>query len=213
MGLAKDWVQFVMIFKNSIVSQRRLKVSKSKKYRFGNELVTLNNQFYRSFHLNYILNLSLFGNPQYSSLFPHEIIHRSNKVVVIHLLSHKRCDELLCLGGLKVCTFYKTDRKYFCCGKVNLVKNGRSIIGYIMDEDQNYLCIKVPGIAGNMIKCNRPKYNANDGQYIYNTEALSNNHFCISEMWPLKLKISDNGKAAIIMSTTSHDIDSSEYKL
>ena len=67
------------------------------KNKFGSEEVQLNSQVYQSsFHMNYLMNLTIFGNhPQYSFLWPYETVHITKNEVVIHISSHRQIDELL----------------------------------------------------------------------------------------------------------------------
>ena len=142
-SLSMEWKRMVALFKGCVLHGRGATIQSKKQYRFGPELVILNNQFFRSFFLNHLLMLSIFGSPLYSSLHPKEIIHRSRKEAVVHILSHRRMEQLFCYGGLSMCTFEKEDMKYICCAKVNLVKNGKNVVGYVMEENETNLIVSI----------------------------------------------------------------------
>ena len=60
--------------------------------------------------------------------------------------SHRRISDLFVFGGLNGTEFLKDGMNYICCLKANLRnQRGRNIIGYVMDEIDDTLLIKVDG--------------------------------------------------------------------
>ena len=211
-SLELDWNSLVNIFRNCILNGRKTNINIGKTIRFGNEIVNLRNQFFRRFHVNHLLKLFLFGSPLFSSIHSHEIIYRTNKVVILHLFSHRRINDLLSLGGLKACTFIKDNRKYVCCAKVNLKLNGKSVVGFVIDEEDECLIVEVQGIKDN-IRCKRPKFESAIGNYVYDNSICSPDEFIVSEIWPLCLKLNTSGQSSFVLSRTSFNLDISESTL
>ena len=56
-----DWRYIVGLFRSAIVRKPRSGESE-RRYQFGDEEVVLGNQIYREFHLNYLVQLTLFGD-------------------------------------------------------------------------------------------------------------------------------------------------------
>ena len=200
-ALSMEWVNLVRIFKGCILS-RRGDIS-PKSYMFGNERVVLYSQHHRTFFLNHLLKVSIFGSPLFSTLSQHELIHRTKRQVVLHLLSHKRIESLFKFGGLSAVTFEKNGMKHLCCGKVNLIRGGKNMIGYIVDEEVNDLKIRIEGEENNVICLCRPEYNVVDGKYIYDTSLKSKDTYVISQLWPVRFKINNSGQASFIISSAT----------
>ena len=205
-ALSKEWVNLVRLFKGCILSRRNDITTKS--YMFGNEKVVLYSQHHRNFFLNHLLKVSIFGSPLFSILSPHELVHRTKRQVVVHVLSHKRLENLFRFGGLSAVTFKKNGMNHMGCGKVNLMRGGRNMIGYIVHEEGNDLKIRIEGEENNVITLRRPEYNAGEGKYNYLTGSQTSESYVISQVWPVRFKINNSGQASfIISSATFNDED------
>ena len=150
--------------------------------------------------MNYLLKISIFGQPPfYSPLLPHEIVRRTKKEVIINLYSHRRISELFCFGGLNATEIWHNGIKYYCCAKANL-KDGKkkNVIGYVMDENEtsNELYIRIDG-REQFVKVKRPTYNADLGAFEYSYE---NENYTLTELWPMRMKINESGRIAYIIS-------------
>ena len=210
-SLSLDWVCFVKHMKSGVMNNRAVDVAASGNgYVFGKERILLLNQFYKSFHLNYLLKVSIFGSPLFSTLYPFEIAHKTKKQTVVHLSSHRRMSELFTFGGMDASTHYKNGLRYICCGKVCLVdQRGMKTIGYILDETETKLKTRVEGRDGD-VEVDRPFYDNDAGTYnYYGDENVGGDGGCpgqdcdsftISQYWPVRFKINDSGQCSFILS-------------
>ncbi len=72
-----------------------------------------------------------------SRLNKSEIVYKSKKVRIIHLASMRRVNKLFNLSGLCATQTKSLGVKYSCCGRVSLQRNGKTTIGFILDEVRN----------------------------------------------------------------------------
>jgi hypothetical protein len=203
-SLSNDWMHFVSMMKSSIMRRSTHMGTSTKVYTFGKEKVTMNNQVYRSFHFNYLMELTMFGsNPSFSLLFPYEVVHRTKKQTIIHIGSHSRLSNLFTFGGIDASMFEKDGLKYVCCGKVTLKVNrdGRICVGYVIDETQQLLKIRIVGVD-DMITIVRPKYNEKEGRYVYETKADDTESaiYSLVQFSPVRFKINKSGSSSYIYS-------------
>ena len=206
-SLTMDWQHTASLFKRSMLSNKNRMIRTSeKRYKFGREEVVLHAQTYRSFFMNYMLKLTIFGNPLFCNLFPYEIPYRLKKQTIIHIHSHRRMSELFSFGGLDASELCKDGVKYIICGKVNLRKGRKNIIGYIMDEDEEMLHIKVEGEMEN-IKIRRPAYDSEHGIFQYNPHMAQALTYSLSQLWPVRMKIKESGQIAYILSIHTFGVD------
>ena len=215
--LTNDWRSTVsLIHRSMIVNKKKITVNSYVSYTFGKERVVLQTQSYRSFHMNHLLKLTIFGNPLFCNLLPYEIPHRSKNQAILHIYSKKRISELLTFGGLDATELYKDGLKYVLCPKVNLRKGRRNIIGYVMEENGNMLLIKIEN-AATYVRIRRPQYDTEHGQFNYNNpnEAQSLTSYSLSQIWPIRMKVNSSGQIAYIISvyTCSGSSDDEEYIL
>ena len=182
-------------------------------YRFGNELVTLRNEKYRNFFLSYLLKLTLFGFPLFSNLKPHEIIHRSKKICIIHIFSFHRINALFSFGGRSLGNHVRNDVEFIMCGSANLLKGGKEISGMIINESESELVIMIENESGAMVKVivPRPTYDSIHGKYTFENNHNSNNQYQLVEVSPLRIRVNQNGKSSIIFNHFSlnknHTVD------
>ena len=200
-SLTLDWRNFANSMKHSMITNRQKMVETSEKaYKFGNESVKLHSQCYRSLYMNYLLKISIFGQPPfYPPLLPHEIVRRTKKEVIIHFYSHRRISELFCFGGLNATEICNHGLKYYCCAKANLKDGKKNIIGYVMDEKGDELHIRIDG-RDEMVIVKRPKYNADFGEFEY-TNGIEK--YIVTQLWPIRMKVHQSGRVAYIINVNS----------
>ena len=82
-ALSMEWLNFVRTMKSCIWNGNNVVMrgdgKNEKKYKFGNEIVLLHSQYHRSFTLNHLLIVSIFGFPLFSNIKSNEIVYRSKK--------------------------------------------------------------------------------------------------------------------------------------
>ena len=206
-ALSLEWINLVRIFKCCILNRRNIIKTSQKSYTFGKERLVLCNQVHKSFFLNHLLKVAIFGYPLFSNLLHYEIAHRTKKQTVVHLLSYRRLSALLKFGGLDATTFHKNGTKYVCCAKVNLKIGTKNIIGFVIDEDEYKMMIRVDD-QEDMIEINRPRYDEVNGTYMYDDDGddsgyQGNDTYSLTQLWPIRIKINTSGLCSFILSITT----------
>ena len=189
-SLSYEWDAVVQFFRNCITRQPRKEVS-SMVYTFGNEKVHIHSQTYREFRFSYLLEITIFGR-DFSNMKRNELISNTKKQVLLHVSSQNRMKKLFSKEELNATEFVmeKDDSKYVhtCCAKVNIIKNGRNIIGYILNESRGKWKIL---LSNNTIIYKSPvKYNFKKKEYIYNGDG----EFVISYYWPIRILVRKQGR-------------------
>ena len=91
----------------------------------------------------------------------------------------------------------KHDLKYMCCGKVEVKKNNKRIIGYVMDEDEeNYYvllnnCFRIQVLRPIVVKTFHDNGNVKSVHYEY-TNVVSVDGYVISKFSPVRIKFMKN---------------------
>ena len=199
--LTTEWVNLVGMFMRCFVNFHRghQVINFEKKYTFGKEVVYVLNQIHRTFFFNHLLKVSIFGSPLFCTLLPHELIQTTKNETVLHIFSHKRMCKLFHFGGLSASKLNKNGHLYALCGKANMKWNGRNVIGYIVDEDSNRMKIKIDG-KSQVIYVDRPQFDTIEGKYQMPVGRPDSDMYQLSELWPIRLKLNNNGKTSIIFS-------------
>ena len=89
-------------------------------YVFGKERVLLQSQIYRTFYLNSLLKLFLFGWKVSKVTGYNEIVHLTGRLAIVHLASRRRKNEIFDINGLSAVVQLKNDLEYTCCGKFSV---------------------------------------------------------------------------------------------
>ena len=85
------------------------------------------------------------------------------------------------------------------------------VVGYIMDETEDKIHVKIDGSNQNYIEINCPVYDAANGKYnIFEPNFdIANIQFSLSEYRPFRFKINKSGSSSIILSRLSFDDEES----
>ena len=215
LSLSKEWLNVVRMFRNCLLGKTNKIVNSQKVFKFGFEKVKLMNQTYRHFILSHLLIVTIFGSsPLFSVLKSHEIVYRSKKEVVVHLFSFQRVKELLTFGGMNAGSFYKHQCRTLCIPKVNLVDgDGKSIIGYVLCEEEEVLVVVAAGSGDLITRVKCPTFDVDTGAYTYGELAdpqvqRCDGHYSLSHLWPFRMKINiSSGHTSIIISSTTFNTD------
>ena len=188
-SLTHDWSYIVALFRSAIVRKSRSGESE-RRYQFGDEEVVLGNQIYRSFHLNYLVRLSLFGD-DFAGLKDWEIIKKTRRVTVVHIASFTRVCKIFEIAGLSAVLFPKGSILYSCAGKVSLVSKGSNLamVGYIIRETKVTFTVRC-GYAKDIIM-RKPRFE--NGRYVYDACSDFSNELSITQYWTIRFKISISG--------------------
>ena len=196
-----EWRRISKMFKSMVLFRKISHSKNSKKIRFGHEIIYVNTHIYRSFIFNHLLTISLFGY-NFSSLLEHEIVYESNDVNVVHIFSHRRVKEVFTFGGLDASTYYAKGKKIICCGKVNVKMNDLKEIGYIINETEAKIEVKLQSRPSTVF-FDLPRWNKSSATYEYmnsNTAAYQ-----LTQVWPIKIKISSKWRSTIIIHSYSSE--------
>ena len=89
--------------------------------------------------------------------------------------------------------------KYYACAKVNVKdREGKSSIGYVMNENMNSLFVRMgEDTTGLPIELKRPVYDDNEGGY--HSEQGDSEIYTITQIWPLRMKINKSGRESFIL--------------
>ena len=150
--------------RNSITKPPRRTLA-SLTYKFGKEWVKLQSQSYRDIQMSYLLKLTIFG-PNKCNLKSNEVVYKTKKIMVVNIASKKRFDMLFVKEGCCVTEFtIKSNGIITACGKVNIMRNGKNIIGYILEETK--MIWKIILKNDHLIWTDAPKYCQVNHHYIF----------------------------------------------
>ena len=125
-------------FRNAIIRPENRDLCSRKVY-FGYDPVKIQFQSYKFIYFNLLLSQCLFG-VNFKKLHNREIITKTNKYILIHISSVSRMENIFTLEGLSAAFFQRSHGLvHTCCGKVNLVRGVKHMIGYILEES-GYIC-------------------------------------------------------------------------
>ena len=127
-SLTLDWENITKQFKSCMVRIPNSSAKRKSTYVFGKERVLLQNQVHRTFYLNSLLKLALFGRNFSRVSGCNEIVHMTKRLAVVHFASRRRLNEVFNINGLSAVVHLKNDLEYTCCGKVSVRKNNRETI-------------------------------------------------------------------------------------
>ena len=107
--------------------------------------------------------------------------------------------KLLTFGGKSFATHWRNEFVYMLCVRVNLCFNGKNIVGEIIDEDDDNLMIRVDNDSGghDKVVIRRPSFDHDNGSFNYPLPNSSDTYI-LTQIWPLRMKISNNGKVAMV---------------
>ena len=101
---------------------------------FGTEKVTLGAQAFKSYSVTEILSTCFLGE-YHSKSKDREMKVETAKQYTAHITSRRRAMEIFTLKGLCAVDFEYPDHNRSICGRVNVVRGDKNVIGYILDED------------------------------------------------------------------------------
>ena len=107
-------------------------------------------------------------------------------------------NEIFCLNGLNACTQDRRGIVYSCCAKVSLQSTfGKSIIGYVTNEDDEYLFVFLENRSN--ISVRRPHFDKKIGSYVYDIVAHGHDDYYITQYWPIRFKLNVSGKTSFTL--------------
>ena len=83
---------------------------------------------------------------------------------------------------------------YFCCGKVSICRNGRSIIAYILNESTLFWIVHLT--TDEIVTVPKKKYNHELKYYKY---LVGTNEMRVEDYDPIRIKLHSSGKVTFIL--------------
>jgi hypothetical protein len=201
-AMTADWRRFVLLLRNSITRTPR-KLLSSMEYYFGNENVKIGSQSYRSFELNRLMRLCLFGRDE-SYLRVYEVIKKTKSTLLVHIASETRMKGLFTLSGLCGSEFNLNSRRHTCCGKVSTIRDGRHCIGYVLDESEDGDLLSVKLSTNEVIELPKPQFNEECGVYVYPSNDIGSSR-TIEKYWPIRILIHETGRGKFTLNRVAYN--------
>ena len=192
-SLTVEFARFASVIKKA-VRYKALVVENKNMKQFGNERFELGLQVFRSFFVSHLLICTLFGNTNYCSLKPYEIVHRK-EVVVVHVFSSSRLRELFTMNSVYPFEYIDGVNHYVVAGKVYLVHKvtGKECLGCVVDDDGCFLDVTLE--SGVNLKVPRPVFSNKDRSW----HLPHNDEYDVVQVDPIRIKIMQSGNFHITM--------------
>ena len=192
--LTCDWYRMVKVFRNSVMRKPR-RLQSSQTVYFGKEEVKVLSQTYRCMYVQIMLRWALFGINN-SRLTKDELIYKSKRVLILHFASLSHLKEIFSLAGLCGMEFLNvsTNHLHFCCGKVNVKRNGRNILGYVLEESARLWTVQLRN--NEIVKLRKTRYT--NGKYIYGELGIT----CY---WPVRFLLRSSGDCKFTLNRVAVD--------
>ena len=185
-SLTYEWKKLMNIMKNSITKPPKRTLA-SLTYKFGKELVKLQSQSYRDMQMSYLLELTIFGKDK-CNLKQKEIIYKTKKIMIVNIASKQRFDMLFVKEDCCATEFsFGSSGIITACGKINIMRNGKNILGYILEETK--MIWKIILKNDQLIWLDAPKYCKINHRYIFKQKK----GMIITMYWPIRILIRQNG--------------------
>ena len=127
-------------------------------------------------------------------------MYRSKKEALLHLYGRNRIRNLLEFGGLAGWRIVEWGGvEHFICGKVIVGREGRSNVGYVLEELNGFLFVKIFG-DDFIIEFRRPAFDENTGLFCLPVGSTCN-RYSLLQVDPIRIKINViSGHCSIIIS-------------
>ena len=190
-SLTVEFARFASVIKKA-VRYKALVVENKRVKQFANERFELGLQVFRSFFVSHLLLCTFFGNTNYCSLKPYEIVHRK-EVVVVHVFSSSRLRELFTMNSVYPFEYIDGVNHYVVAGKVYLVHKvtGKECLGCVVDDDGCFLDVTLE--SGVNLKVPRPVFSNKDRSW----HLPHNDEYNVVQVDPIRVKIMQSGNIHI----------------
>lgn len=203
-ALSGEWERIVKILRNAVTREPRRDISQ-RVVLFGKERVRILSQTYRRVYLGSLMKKVVFGDGDYSIATEDERVYQTKKVEILHFSSLARMKQVFTLAGLCGVEFLNatSGNVHSCCGKVSTILRGKTLTGYIIDENECGGWIVRLG-NNRTVEIPRVKYNREVGEYVYDNRR-SNRRRVISFYWPIRILIHNNGDCKMTINRLAID--------
>ena len=203
-AMCLDWEKVVKALKSAITRSPRNELC-GMEYNFGKERVKVVSQSYRCVYMNLLTRLSLFG-PNYRKLLDSEVVYSTKKVLLVHISSKKRMEELFTVADMCGVKFkHKSGLKWHTCsGKVNTKKHGWNRVGYILEERYGKWMVQLLGDR-EPVKMKVLDYDREEGKYIYDGHRTTDGQE-ITEYWPIRFLINISGESKFTLNRVTFNL-------
>ena len=190
-SMAIEWQHLVALFRRTILFPRSSNEFLTKTYMFGNENVIIGAQCFRYFRLSHLIALTLFG-PNFSKVETGCVIKRTKRVAILHIDTMDRMQKLFTIANECAVQFHSCKNGFesvqSCCGKVRVEKDGKSIGGYLIDENNDGDKWEVHLLNDETIFVNKVKFDEMNECYVYEDNTNSEG-YRVAHYNPIRLYI------------------------
>ena len=111
------------------------------------------------------------------------------------------------MGGLCGVDFFRVNGYHHTCsGKVDTVRDGKHLAGYIIDEQDGIWTIRL--VNGKEVKMLRVRYDLRLGEYRYDPcENVRRNSRVIKYYWPIRMLIRSSGDIKFTLNRLTFNTD------
>lgn len=192
-SMIRAWGRTCKVFRSAMMNGPSRNMSE-KQYAMGCAKKTkVGSQSFRRTSMEYLIHLCLFGH-DYTKLHKKEIIHKRKGSTIVHIASLKRLKKLFTMSGKCAIDFSVNGLVYNCAGKVNIIRNGRNVTGFIIEEEGRCFWKVQLSSTSEVVTVMKAKYvwNAVDGgKYVYPHSA--SHGMKVTYYWPVRMKFQHNG--------------------
>jgi len=190
-----------------VLQNRRGDLKTGKEYKFPPEQpFKLGSQSYRNkITLQALLMEVIFGKPKMYNKVAANIVTKSDRVLLLHVASHRRVLEIFNISDMNVAEFFNRNNQHYyaMCGKVQIKyrRSRTSEVAYILDEDATKWYLKTE--SNEEAVCPKSKFSITNGRYIHSstggrtngTNGTGQHSFKISTYWPIRIRLNVNNQS------------------
>eukprot|EP00978_Attheya_sp_CCMP212_P008128 scaffold18931_cov62-Attheya_sp.AAC.4 len=177
-AMTLDWARMVSLFR-SCVTRRQKQTQSSVSVFFGKE------KDLGKLHLD-------------------EVVLQSKKKCLIHIASEQRMRNLFIQEGLCASSFMIKGFRHTCSSKVNMMKDGKNCIRYIVDESANGNVWRVQLVTNKMCSLTKPPFESKERKYQYSDPNEVQGRV-ITEYWPIRILLLNSGHGRLSLNRVTFD--------
>jgi len=203
-GLTSDWRRLVKITRKALMKDPTRNQSVTT-YTFVSEKVTLGTQSFRSFGISELLKEAVFGLNFSLPQVLQAIVYQSKNRVLLYFASARHLSEVLGINRLSAVQFIHHHHTYICCGKVSVRIGSKSVLGYVMEENEKYfyvlLCSNIRVKVCKPILVTKYGNNSKVKEIFYDYSVCVGDKvtkYVITYFWPVRFKFNKNAIDNII---------------
>lgn len=183
--ITKEWRRTCKVLRG-LVLREPTRIASQRNYMMSvpGEKTKVGTHSYCRAYMSPIMFHCIFGK-DLCNLHTTEIIYRKKKCVVVHIASMQRIAEIFTVRGLCGVTLDMSGIKHSCAGKVNVVRNGMNVSGFVMKERRSRWSL----VLANKEEVTLKRVRWDDEQaYIYDESSRNSRSLRITSYSPIRMK-------------------------